>query len=56
MEVQDDGQREVEQLSRFFYTGSTTCVARLPFTIQAETVRTLQDLVARTTIAVGSPL
>jgi len=53
MEVQEDGQREVEQLSRFFYTGSTTCVARLPFTIQAETVRTLQDLVLRVSEGAG---
>ena len=45
MEVHEEGQAEVEKLRRFLYTGSTTCVVRLPFKIQTDTVQKLLHLI-----------
>jgi len=53
MEVQEEGQAEVEKLRRFFYTGSTTCVVRLPFKIKPDTAQKLQQLIIRVSEGAG---
>ena len=53
MEVQEEGQAEVEKLRRFFYTGSTTCVVRLPFKIKPDTVQKLQQHIIRVSEGAG---
>ena len=53
MEVQEEGQAEVEKLRRFFYTGSTTCVVRLPFKIKPDTVQKLLQHINRVSEGAG---
>ena len=53
MEVQEEGQAEVKKLRRFFYTGSTTCVVRLPFKIKPDTAQKLQQLIIRVSEGAG---
>ena len=53
MEVQEEGQAEVEKLRRFFYTGSTTCVVRLPFKIKPDTAQKLQQHIIRVSEGAG---
>jgi len=43
----------VDKLRRFFYTGSTTCVVRLPFKIKPDTVQKLQQLIIRVSEGAG---
>ena len=43
----------MEKLRRFFYTGSTTCVVRLPFKIKPDTVLKLQQLIIKVSERVG---
>jgi len=53
MEVQEEGQAEVEKLRRFLYTGSATCVVRLPFKIKPDTAQKLQQHIIRVSEGAG---